>query len=459
MTKGLRSIRPLGADSLRGIEPAVIGKARPKFEWVNPRTLFVEEAYQRDISGNGTKLIRKIYAGFDWSRFKPPVCVRLQESGNALVCVDGQHTATAAASHPGIDKIPVMIVSADVVALRAGAFVGHNRDRLNLTPPMIYHAELAAGDPVATGVDRACRKAGATVLGKSINLREKQPVGSTIAIGTMKMLARKQGEAFLTRVLRVLVAAGRGPIKADEIAAVALIMKNIEALGSEKLNAALDGDLREIVASKTTEQWAAIGAATAAESNESLPSAVAAAWCDVMEIRLIKPTARSESTKGDATRFVGRLDSIAPPKPAAPPEPKESPSEVGLRAAKAAQSVIDDAFPQKAELRAAEKLDPVRFVHRNGVVLDLKDRTVQHRGRTVTIASEGIKMIASLARVMPSIMDAAVLARQTFGGAVRDPKFRIKSLVDKLNPILADARLEIKTVPNMGNTLFDLGPE
>src|SRR5206468_3742977 len=107
---GLRSIRALPAESLRGITAAAGIGEPPVFELVDPRDLFVEDSYQRDVGANGIKLVRKIYAGFDWSRFKPPVCVRIPEWDGVLVCIDGQHTAIAAASHPEVLKIPVMIV-------------------------------------------------------------------------------------------------------------------------------------------------------------------------------------------------------------------------------------------------------------------------------------------------------------------------------------------------------------
>lgn len=35
----LRSIRPLGADSLRGVQPGDVVGRRPKFEWVDPAGL------------------------------------------------------------------------------------------------------------------------------------------------------------------------------------------------------------------------------------------------------------------------------------------------------------------------------------------------------------------------------------------------------------------------------------
>lgn len=253
MTEGLRSIRPLSRESLRGVEPARVGAKLPKVEWVDPCSLYVEESYQRDVTANGVALIRKIYAGFSWARMKFPVCVRLPDSGNALVCIDGQHTATACASHPGISKIPVVVVSAEDVAARASAFVGHNKDRLALTQMAVFYAELAAGDDTARLIDRACRAAGAKILNKAINLRAEQSPGTTIAVGTIRAIAKRHGEAFLARVLRVLVDAERGPMKADEIAAVAMIL----AAGDDVKD--VDRRLRDVIASKSAEQWAAIG--------------------------------------------------------------------------------------------------------------------------------------------------------------------------------------------------------
>src|ERR1043165_4013715 len=158
---GLRSIVPLSKESLRNVTPAeVVGKP-PRFEWVDPKTLFVEEGYQREVTENGITLVRNIVGRFSWAKFKPPVCVQLPEWDNILVCIDGQHTAISAASHPGISEIPVMIVDGADAQERAASFVGHNRDRIALTAMAIFHAEVAAGDPTAIGVADACAEAGA----------------------------------------------------------------------------------------------------------------------------------------------------------------------------------------------------------------------------------------------------------------------------------------------------------
>lgn len=313
---GLRSIRPLPAASMRGVAPSAdVGKA-PKVEWVDPREIYVEDAYQRSMTGeNSTTLVRRIVAKFNWSRFKPPICVRLPESGNVLVCIDGQHTATAAATHPDVPKIPVLVVTAASAALRAGSFVGHNRDRLALTQMAIYRAELAAGDEVALAVERACRAAGAEVLPTSVDLRKKTAPGKTIAVGALRQIARNDGEDFLARVLSVLVRAGRGPVKAGEVRAAASVLR------AEPRRAA-DALLREVVASRSAEGWAAAAAALTAEHGTSSVDATASLWRDALAakgaavaappVERKAPAAPSPAERAEhAPRFSG-LETTAP---------------------------------------------------------------------------------------------------------------------------------------------------
>jgi hypothetical protein len=407
MTEGLRSIRPLGLESLRGLEPADVGRKRPTFEWVDPKTLYVEEAYQRAIGEAQTKLIRKIYAGFSWARFKPPVCVRLLESGNVLVCIDGQGTATAAASHPGVGKIPVMVVDAADLEARAGAFVGHNRDRVGLTQQAIFRAELAHGDPIAGAVERACKAAGATILGQAVNLRDKHPVGSTIAIGTMKAFVKRRGEDLLVRALKVLVAAGRGPIKAGEIIATGLILQEFEPCG-ERVLAAAEHDLRKVIVWKTPHAWAAQATLDAGAGGLKIGPAIAAAWRTALK-KLIAEAAPAKPA-------------VAPAQPSVAPKPA----------------------------------DPAQVVERNGVVLDLVTGRLTHRGKTVKLQREAdVVAVAALARVMPALHDQKRLLAKVYPGEGAEAFFR--ALVERLKPILCAARLEIRVVPKAGSMLIDLG--
>ena len=101
---GLRRVGAIPTPQLTASAPA--GRA-PRFSEVDPALLLVEESYQRGLSNRSIKMIRRIVAGWSWTKFKPPV-VTVTPAG--LVVIDGQHTAIAAACHPQIRKLPVMVI-------------------------------------------------------------------------------------------------------------------------------------------------------------------------------------------------------------------------------------------------------------------------------------------------------------------------------------------------------------
>jgi hypothetical protein len=435
--KGLRSIRPLSRESLRGVEPAPLDGARPVFEWVDPRDIYVEESYQREIREKGVRLVRKVVAGWSWAKYTPPVCVRLKEWDEILVAIDGQHTATAAASHPGIKKIPVMIVGASALKDRGDAFVGKNRDRIGLTAPLLYRADLVRGDPIAQTVDRACRFAGAVVLEKNISLKNPTEVGATIAVGALKMIARDHGEEFLVRVLKVLVAAKRGPIKAGEISAVAVILAE---------HPAADARLRDVVASKTAEVWGAEAAAVSARTGEAGPSALAGLWAKALGTAVSRTVRSSGGTSArDLLRGIrpaaqaGREPpKPAPPPPLPPPAPKPAPA------------------PPSGPAPPISRETATRL-SRNGVVLDLEDGALTHRGKTVRLGrAEWRALVAALLGVMPSILDAKRLEAKVYPRAL-DAGILLRGLIAEVNPVLRAARLDVVMVGKVGHVLRDLG--
>jgi len=129
----LRAIEPISITDLDTAEPET---GEPICERVDPKSLFVDPAYQRNIGERGLRQIRRIIEAWCWTKFKPPICAYAEEDGRTVLKVlDGQHTAIAAASHPHIDMIPVMIVEAAETAAQAAAFVGQNTQRVAVTPP------------------------------------------------------------------------------------------------------------------------------------------------------------------------------------------------------------------------------------------------------------------------------------------------------------------------------------
>lgn len=221
------TLRPIVALTLPGAEPDTAAGAAPEFRWAFPGELLVDEVYQRSLSRGSIELIRKIVNGWDWNRFKPPI---VAETDQGLEVIDGQHTAIAAATHPAIDKIPVMVVQAETIADRAKSFVGHNRDRLALSQVSIHYANVAAGDEDALTVQQVCERAGVTLLRFPPGNGEFKP-GESLAIAAVRALVNRRGAMRARIVLQVLAEARCAPVRADGVKAVDTLLNDQEYKG------------------------------------------------------------------------------------------------------------------------------------------------------------------------------------------------------------------------------------
>lgn len=236
-----RAIRRM---NMPDIEPGGADMPEPRFERAKPTDLMVDETYQRNLSERSVKLIRKIVANWDWRTFMPPVVVRTKEG---LHVIDGQHTAIAAASHPKIIDIPVMVVRAEQVQDRAKTFLGRNRDRISVTPNQLHAAAVAAGDDTAVTIKQVCDRAGIRIL--------KQPpgaasfrAGDTLAISTIASLVNRRGALRARQVLEVLGQAKLAPVPAALIKAVEQLLLDKEfkdQIDPGDLTTAIRGDLTE----------------------------------------------------------------------------------------------------------------------------------------------------------------------------------------------------------------------
>lgn len=206
----LRRIQPM---KLPGIKPATVGGDRPILKWINPTDLYVDEVYQRNLSKKSVVLIKQMVDSFAWNRMKPPVCVF---DGGKYHVVDGQHTAIAAATI-GLPELPIFVVGASTLDERARAFVGHNTDRITVSPINIFNALLAAGDEDALDVDRVCKRAGVRI--REINQSVVITEGDTKAIGLIRRMIANHGVIKSRKVLECLVKAKLKPISGAAILA------------------------------------------------------------------------------------------------------------------------------------------------------------------------------------------------------------------------------------------------
>lgn len=214
---GLRSIVPI---PVSGLSPSAVRSARPRFVEVDPSTLLVETKYQRDLSAKSLTLIKRIVEHFEWTKFKAPVCV--EHEGRYYV-IDGQHTAIGAASHPDIDKIPVMVVDAASVEARAASFVAHNRDRVAMSPMQVFHGEVAAGNPDAIEIMRIVTAAGGRVPRNPVCRRDAK-VGDVVSVAELQRVYGGHGADMLRQIISIAVEGRCKPISTTVLRAIRMLL-------------------------------------------------------------------------------------------------------------------------------------------------------------------------------------------------------------------------------------------
>lgn len=225
---GGSALRPIEPINIAGLDIAEPDSGEPICERVDPRTLFVDPTYQREIGERGLRQIRRVVEAFDWKRFKPPICAYAEHDGQTVLkVIDGQHTAIACVSHPDVEMIPVMIVEASATADQADAFVGQNTARLGVTALQLHRAAVTAKDPDALTVEQVCQRAGIVLLNNPPSRGVYKPK-ETVAIGSIKRLTERRGAMKARMVLEVLANAGIAPVKEIHIQAVDLLMTGAE---------------------------------------------------------------------------------------------------------------------------------------------------------------------------------------------------------------------------------------
>lgn len=246
----------------------------PEVRTIEPSTLIVEASYQRDLSGKSLNLIRKIVRNWDWAKFKPPVCA---ETSDGLFVIDGQHTAIAAASHPAIKQIPVMVVQRPDIEDRAAAFVSQNRDRITMSAAQVFHAECVAGDKTALGILRCVVKAGASVP-RNPPLKGKAKPGEIVSVGALRQVYDAKKPEHLERVLRIAVLSGKAPVNSLLIRGVDVALK-IETIfgGDTPLAEVADEEIAAAIALIENLEERAEGIASDAGTNKYYALAMAVA--------------------------------------------------------------------------------------------------------------------------------------------------------------------------------------
>ncbi len=220
MAKIAEDLRKVGSMPLAHVQPNQNMGYPPDFLWLFPTELYIESQYQRNLARKSILLINKIISEWSWTKFKPPIVVKVD---GKVVVVDGQHTSIAAACHPLISQIPVMLIKADQLTERADAFIGHNRDRISVTPTQLHQAAIVAGDVQSVMIESVCKESGVRIIPtQPANNRFKK--GDTLAIGSIRKMLKDYGRDQVVTVLSCLCESNITPITASSIKAVASVL-------------------------------------------------------------------------------------------------------------------------------------------------------------------------------------------------------------------------------------------
>lgn len=262
----MSALRQVGALEIPNLTPADIsGRALPMLEWLAVDDLWIDPAYQRDISPAALRLIATLVEGWDWLKCAP-LLVALTDRG--LEVVDGQNRATAGKLHPQITALPAYVVDGSTLPQRADAFVSHARSRVAVTAGQIHHAAVTAGDVEAVQLDAVCREAGVRLLPFSPPFGVPYQVGDTVALASIRTMLARRGVDKTTAILQALVSAGLGPITAQHLRAGEALCCEPEyaiefspdqlAVTLRAVGAGLGGEVRALAAAKGLPAWRAM---------------------------------------------------------------------------------------------------------------------------------------------------------------------------------------------------------
>lgn len=218
------SLRTISTSEFPGdLATRPIGECGPasQLQWIDIAKLAVDEAYQREITAQGKRNVRRIAEAFDWRYFSPVIVAPL--TGGRYAIVDGQHRTTAAAL-VGHESVPCQIILA-APGEQATAFTAINGTVTRVNSLAMHKAAMAAGDETARAIERCTRKAGVRVLSYPVPELKQQP-GQTMAIGALRDLLREYGEEAVILGLRSVVEtnnAVRGGLSATIVKAVGML--------------------------------------------------------------------------------------------------------------------------------------------------------------------------------------------------------------------------------------------
>ncbi|BAE50551.1 ParB N-terminal domain-containing protein [Paramagnetospirillum magneticum] len=159
---------------------------RPELGWLPVALLSVDEAYQRKIDSRASqKAIDQIVGNFKWSCFGTALVTQKDEG---WLIIDGQHRVEAA-RRLDIKTVPCIVVHQATMAEQAAIFVATNQVRVQVNPYTLFHARLAARDPLAIEVQGLCDEARLAIPKYPVQ-KDRMGAGQTLALATLEKIVK-----------------------------------------------------------------------------------------------------------------------------------------------------------------------------------------------------------------------------------------------------------------------------
>ncbi|HWY14410.1 MAG TPA: DUF6551 family protein [Rhizomicrobium sp.] len=175
-----------------------------KLEWIALSKLFIDGAYQREVTASGKKNIRRIVENFRWSRFSPLIVAA--RGGGRYAIIDGQHRALAALHHGAIPKVPCCVLACPGNE-EAAAFATINGHVTRVSPLYMFRARLAAREPKAVAAHELAESVGAHISPYPVSAAEMKP-GDTLAYGTIENSIERFGREVTAAALSLITMTG-----------------------------------------------------------------------------------------------------------------------------------------------------------------------------------------------------------------------------------------------------------
>ncbi len=195
-----QNFRALDVTAIPPVAPGKTG-APPKMEWINLKSLVIDEAYQRDLSAGGIRNIRNIAENFDWTSFGVVVVAASGKPGLWSI-IDGQHRCHAALLI-GLERVPCLIVDANKAA-QARAFDRINSNVTRVHPCARFAALVSAGDPDCVDIAAMHRDAGVKFLRYAL-MASKMKARETNVAYPLGKWAQQHGRDVVVLALRCVV--------------------------------------------------------------------------------------------------------------------------------------------------------------------------------------------------------------------------------------------------------------